>query len=68
MNLTGVLLKDQKKDTLVYAGQVKLRITDWFFFKDTAIIKYVGLEDAIVKLNRTDSIWNYQFIANYLAV
>jgi hypothetical protein len=67
MNLQGLLLKDKKKDTLVYAGQVKLRITDWFFFKDQAIIKYVGLEDAVVKLNRTDSVWNYQFIANYFA-
>lgn len=67
MNLQGVLLLDQKKDTLIYAGQVKMRITDWFFFKDKAIIKYVGLEDAVVKLNRTDSVWNYQFITNYFA-
>jgi hypothetical protein len=67
MNLQGVFLKDKKQDTLIYAGQVKLRITDWFFFKDQAIIKYVGLEDAVIKLNRTDSVWNYQFIANYFA-
>jgi hypothetical protein len=67
MNLQGVLLKDKKNDTLVYAGQVKLRITDWFFFKDKVVIKYLGLEDAVVKLNRSDSIWNYQFIANYFA-
>jgi hypothetical protein len=67
MNLQGVLLLDLKKDTLVYAGQVKMRITDWFFFKDQAVIKYVGLEDAVVKMNRTDSVWNYQFIANYFA-
>ena len=67
MNLQGVLIKDKKNDTLVYAGTVKLRITDWFFFKDHAIIKYIGLEDAVVKLNRSDSVWNYQFIANYFA-
>ncbi len=65
MNLQGVLIKDKKNDTLVYAGQVKLRITDWFFIKDEAIIKYAGLEDAVVKLSRTDSVWNYQFIVNY---
>jgi len=52
---------------LVYAGQLKMRITDWFFLKDQAVIKYMGLEDAVVKLSRTDSIWNYQFIANYFA-
>ena len=67
MNLEGVLLKDKKNDTLVYAGQVKLRITDWFFFKDQAVIKYLGLQDAVVKINRSDSVWNYQFIANYFA-
>lgn len=65
MNLQGLLLRDRKQDTLVYAGQLKLRITDWFFVKDQATIKFVGLEDAIVKLQRTDSVWNYQFIANY---
>jgi hypothetical protein len=65
MNLQGLLIRDKKNDTLLYAGQVKLRITDWFFFKDQVVIKYAGLEDAIVQLNRTDSIWNYQFISNY---
>jgi hypothetical protein len=67
MNLQGLLLRDKKNDTLVYAGQVKLRITDWFFFKDQVVIKYVGLEDALVQLRRTDSVWNYQFIADYFA-
>lgn len=65
MNLEGFLLRDKQKDTLVYAGQLKLRITDWFFFKDQVVIKYVGLENAVVKLGRKDSVWNYQFIATY---
>lgn len=67
MDLEGVYIEDQKQDTLLYAGAVKVRITDWFFFKDQADIKYIGLEDAVVKLNRTDAVWNYAFLANYFA-
>ncbi len=52
---------------MLYAGQLKVRITDWFFFKDKAILHYAGLEDAVVKLNRKDSVWNYGFIADYFA-
>lgn len=63
-----MFVADKQKDTLLYAGTLKLRITDWFIFKDKADVKYIGLEDAVIKLQRTkDSIWNYQFIADYFA-
>jgi hypothetical protein len=65
MLLQGTLVEDRDKDTLLYAGTVKVNVTDWWFFKDTAVLKYIGLEDATIKLQRTDSIWNYQFIADY---
>lgn len=67
MNLEAVLVEDQKKDTLLFAGKIKVRITDWFFFKDKAELRYVGLEDAIINLNRTDSTWNYRFIQDYFS-
>ena len=67
MNLEGVMVRDKQKDTLLYAGAVKVRITDWFFWRDTADLKYVGLEDAVIKMQRTDSVWNYQFLVNYFA-
>lgn len=67
MNLEGVMVRDKQKDTLLYAGAVKVRITDWFFWRDTADLKYVGLEDAVIKMQRTDSVWNYQFLLNYFA-
>lgn len=67
MDLEGVYLEDQKKDTLLYAGRVKVNITDWFIFKDKADLKYIGLEDAVIKVNRTDSVWNYGFLAAYFA-
>ncbi len=67
MNLEGVLVRDKQKDTLLYAKQMKVRITDWFFLKDKAELKYVGLEDALVNMSRKDSIWNYQYIIDYFA-
>ena len=65
MNLDNTLIRDRQKDTLLYAAKVKLRITDWFFLKDTIELKYIGLEDAIIKQHRKDSVWNFQFLADY---
>jgi len=31
--INDVLVRDRSKDTLVYAGHVKLNISDWFFLK-----------------------------------
>ncbi len=66
MLLEGTLVLDKKKDTLLYAGAVKVNITDWFFFKEKTELKYIALQDAVVHLNRSDSVWNYQFLADYL--
>src|SRR6185295_937447 len=46
-------------------GALKLRITDWFFLKQNIELKYIGLEDAVVKQQRSDSIWNYQFLIDH---
>ncbi len=65
MNLNGILVRDKSKDTLLYAGSLKVRVTDWFFLKDNIELKYIGLEDAVVKMDRSDSVWNYQFVIDY---
>jgi hypothetical protein len=65
--LEGLLIRDLHKDTLLYAGAAKISITDWFFLKDKPVLKYVGLDNAVVNMNRKDSVWNYQFIADYLS-
>src|SRR5205085_7867947 len=65
VNLEGFLLEDQQQDTLLFASNLQVRITDWFFLKDTAELKYINLENAVIKLKRTDSVWNYQFITDY---
>ena len=67
VNLENVLIRDRNKDTLLSAGAVKVRLTDWFFFRDKIVLKYIGLENANILLHRRDSTWNYQFIADYFA-
>lgn len=65
--LEGLMVEDQKQDTLLYAKKFQIRITDWFFFRDKAQLKYVELEDAVIKLNRTDAVWNYAFLEKYFS-
>ncbi len=65
MAMSGLLVEDKQKDTLLYAGNANVNITDWFFVKNKATLKYVALEDAVVNMQRTDSVWNYQFLVDY---
>ena len=67
MNLEGTLIEDQKGDTLLSAGNMQVRLTDWFFFKDKIVLHYIELGDAIIHLNRSDSVWNYQYIVDYFS-
>ncbi|HEX6181898.1 MAG TPA: translocation/assembly module TamB domain-containing protein, partial [Chitinophagaceae bacterium] len=67
MLLEGTLVEDRNKDTLLYAGTVEVRITDWFFFKDNIELKYIALKNAQINFQRTDSIWNYQFLVDYFS-
>lgn len=68
LEIKGLLVEDRSKDTLLYAGTAKVKITDWFFVKDKAVLEYASLQDAVVNMRRTkDSVWNYQFIADYFS-
>jgi len=59
LNLEGFLMEDQFHDTLLYAGNLQVRITDWFIFKSNAEIKYAQLNNAVIHLNKRDTLWNY---------
>lgn len=61
------MIADRSKDTLLYAGAANVKLTDWFFLKDRITLSYLGLDDAIVNMKRSDSIWNYQFIIDYFS-
>jgi hypothetical protein len=64
--IQGLYIEDQQKDTLLYAGEAQVRITDWFLFKDKPVLHYIGLQNANTHLYRTASSkdWNYQFIVD----
>jgi hypothetical protein len=65
MELEDFMLQDQQNDTLLFARNIELRITDWFFLKNKAEIKYLDIENAVIKLQKSDTTWNYQFLVNY---
>ena len=65
--LKDLMVEDRKKDTLLFAGTASVNITDWFFLKDTITLNNVGLEDAVVNMNRKDSVWNYKFLIDYFS-
>ncbi|MEP7164069.1 MAG: translocation/assembly module TamB domain-containing protein [Ferruginibacter sp.] len=67
LSIEGVMVQDRNADTLLYAGAARVNITDWFFFKDKITLHYVSLEDAIVNMQRSDSVWNYQFLVDYFS-
>ena len=67
LNLENILIRDKHRDTLLFAGELRVRITDWFFIQDKADIKFIGLEDAVIHLNRTTKTWNYQYIIDHFA-
>ncbi len=67
--IQGVYVEDKAADTLLYAGELGTRITDWFIFKkEVPVLQYVQLKDAYVHLYRTTQSdeWNYQFIVDAL--
>ena len=66
-DIRALSVEDRQKDTLLFAGDARVNITDWFFLKDKATLKYVALDDAIVNMQRTDSVWNYQFLVDYFS-
>lgn len=65
--LLGVQVNDVKGDTLLRIGKLKLAFSDWFFRQDTVEITYLGLQDAHIKIQRSDSVWNDAFLDTWLS-
>lgn len=63
-HLKDVLIQDEKKDTLLFVGTLSISLTDWFFTRKNFTVYALGLKDARLHIKRSDSVWNYQFIAN----
>ena len=66
LDLQGLYIEGQAHDTLLYAGDAEVWITDWFLFKKKPVIHYVGLKNSFIHLYRTaaSNNWNSDFIAD----
>ncbi|MBX5438509.1 MAG: translocation/assembly module TamB domain-containing protein [Thermoflavifilum sp.] len=64
LQVNQAYIEDLRHDTLLYAGRLQLRITDFFFLSKHPVIHFLELQDVKLHLSRQpgDSIWNYQFL------
>ena len=63
--LKGIYIEDQSKDTLLYAGNLEVRLSPWEFIKSNKLaITGIDLDDFVININQKDSIseLNFQFI------
>jgi hypothetical protein len=62
--IKGLFFEDIQKDTLLYAGEVKVNIGLFGLLKNKIDISSFALEDAVVNLRRTeaDSLFNFNFL------
>lgn len=67
-SLSNVKINDQKGDTLISVGLLKLSVSDWFFRKDTLELTYINLSNVHIKIQRFDSVWNNNFLQNLFVV
>ena len=65
VDIKNVLIRDQQKDTLLFAQTFKLRLSDLLFSKKAPVLSYIGLEEAKIYLHRKTPVWNYQFIVDH---
>ncbi|WP_201986645.1 translocation/assembly module TamB domain-containing protein [Hymenobacter rubidus] len=66
INLDGVYLEDQKRDTLLSVGHLGVDLDIWALLHKQVNVSNVELNDGRVRLTRTepDSVNNYDFIIN----
>ncbi len=67
MNLEGVYVEDKKQDTLLHAERIRVNITNLFFWREKAEVSNLTMDGVTVNVNRTDSVWNYDFLSNYFS-
>lgn len=62
--LEGTYVADQKGDTLLFAKELDVNITNFFFLRNRSELYYLGMEDVTINMDRpqNDSTWNFQFL------
>jgi hypothetical protein len=66
--IEGLFLEDTEKDTLIYAGLVKINIALYGLFSREIATSSVSLEDAVIRLysTKTDPLFNYNFLITFI--
>jgi len=64
LTIEGLYLEDREKDTLLYAEKISVNILFGGLLKKKIDIRSMALENAILKINRTetDSVFNFSFL------
>ncbi len=64
ISLDGLYLKDEKQDTLLYAGEIRITASLFDLLQKKITVKTLQLEDLTAKISREpgDSLYNFRFI------
>jgi autotransporter translocation and assembly factor TamB len=64
--LKGLYIEDQQGDTLLYASsaELKTRLLKWW--KGPLEMDQISLQSASIHIQLKDSVWNHQFLVNYI--
>jgi hypothetical protein len=67
--LKGIYLEDINKDTLIYAGEIKVNIALRDLLRNKINVNAISLNDVVLNLNRTeaDSLFNFNFLITAFA-
>lgn|GEM_PF-278501 len=67
--IEGLYIEDKQGDTLLYAGALQLRASDWLLLSGKPKVTFLGLRNAYARLYRPaqSDRWNYQFVLDAFA-
>ena len=66
LKLENILIEDRQRDTLLFAGEMYAHFSPLALHRNEIRFAHVRLNDVVGKAYRTDSVWNWQFIADAL--
>lgn len=60
LQLEGLTVYDSRQDTLLYAGLLETRVSNWFFLRRHNQLGPIHLQDALIQIQRDDSTWQHE--------
>ena len=67
IQLESLTVYDSQSDTLLHAGQLEVRITNWFFLRKKNELGPIYLKHALVQIQRDDSTWQHAALFSQFA-